>query len=51
MVHAQNRAIKAEKLLNESMEQENAIEAELKKKSEDMVKLEKVVAELKVQNQ
>ena len=33
------------------MEQANAVEAELKKKSEDMAKLEEVVAELKVQNQ
>ena len=50
MVRAQNRAIEAEKLLNESVEQANAAEAELKKQSEDMAKLEKVVAEVKVQN-
>ena len=33
------------------MELTNTAEAELKKKSEDMAKLEEVVAELKVQNQ
>ena len=47
MVCAQNWAIKVEKLLNKSMEQANATEAELEKKSEDMAKLEAVVAELK----
>ena len=50
MVCAQNRAIKAKKLLNESVEQANAAEAKLKKKFKDMKKLEEVVAELRVQN-
>ena len=51
MVRAQNRAIEAEKLLNELVEQVNVAKDEMKKKSEDMAKLEEVVAELKVQNQ
>ena len=50
MVRAQNWAIKAEKLLNKSVEQANEAEVELKKKSKDMAKLEEVVAD-KVQNQ
>ena len=50
MIRAQNQAIEVEKLLNESIEQANAAEDELKKKFKDMAKLEEVVAELKVQN-
>ena len=50
MVHAQNQAIEAENLLNESVEQANVTEAELKKKSKYMVKLESVVAKVNVQN-
>ena len=51
MVNAQNWAIEVDKLLNASVEQANAAKAELKKKFEDMAKLEKVVAKLKIQNQ
>ena len=50
MVRAQNWAIEAEKILNEFVEQANAAEVELKKMSNDMAKLEEVVAELKFQN-
>ena len=37
--------------MNAFVEQANAAKAELKKKFEDMAKLEKVVAKLKIQNQ